>query len=854
MDREPQLRQATEAMLPDDSSLSSEEVASLLTAAGLDPAALAQRGAALAAASAPLASCADFQALLPAYRAATLASARKLLLEDHLHQCVACRHALHPLTSATAPAPSPARQRHRPVWAYAAAAVVVFAILGWAARAGLLPGQSRALATLAAAGGGVYAIGGAQVRPIQTGYVLDSGVQLRSADVAGAILRLDDGSRLELAPRTSLLLTRGWSGTTVHLLQGKLIVRAERQGWGRRLYVATADSRISDRGTVFAVAHGLMGSRVAVAEGRVSFRYERDGRTQSQTVVAGQEVTSNPRLGLIPLAKAFGWSSNPGQYLAMLGELSTMDKQLEALTAPAPRHHSALLALVPANAFVYAAIPNLSDFLQQAQPILQNGLSNSPVLSSWWNQAGPDGQTNGQMFGGMLSRLQQFTGYLGDEVAMAGVSGASGGLVVLASVSKPGLAAMLAQPPSNPGRPPLRLLSSPSAAGSGFSPALLIWIGNGKLVASHRGALLQQCAALAAQPGAGPFLSSALYQKIAPLYQAGANWILAADLNQLHLFHVKQSVSTSNPTASSSHLTYLVARSQLRSTATPTTLELDFSAPRRGVAGVLSAPGAMAGLGFVSPQASFAASFLSADPIQLLQLLHGKGHTPPPSPPTAQQQAFHADITAVAQDLGGEFTVAQDGPAVPRPAWKAIVEVNDTLAMQNAIAQLLQDVNARAKHGEKLSLSSQTSDGRTIYQVSSSSGTGPWFAYTYADSYLVAGSDVQEVEDALQTYSSGTGLPNSSQFQALLPQNGNTSFSALIYHDLNPSLAPVVQKLLPSIPAAWQPALQALAANTTPGLTYVIAQPQAITVASSRGLLGLSLSDMLALQLHHGHR
>src|SRR5580658_9428274 len=55
-----------------------------------------------------LRSCEDFQTLVPAYLDKKLPEARRFLFEDHVHQCVACRHVVERARGGEA---RPARQQ-----------------------------------------------------------------------------------------------------------------------------------------------------------------------------------------------------------------------------------------------------------------------------------------------------------------------------------------------------------------------------------------------------------------------------------------------------------------------------------------------------------------------------------------------------------------------------------------------------------------------------------------------------------------------------------------------------------------------------------------------------------------------
>jgi Putative zinc-finger len=85
--------------------------------------------------------CADFQTLIPAYQQGILSSARTMLLEDHVRECVPCRRALKEARGGNQAALQLERQRARVAtgshrmavlrWGIAAVLVVGLGMIAW---------------------------------------------------------------------------------------------------------------------------------------------------------------------------------------------------------------------------------------------------------------------------------------------------------------------------------------------------------------------------------------------------------------------------------------------------------------------------------------------------------------------------------------------------------------------------------------------------------------------------------------------------------------------------------------------------------------------------------------------------
>ncbi|HEY6119576.1 MAG TPA: hypothetical protein VIV66_06445, partial [Pyrinomonadaceae bacterium] len=105
---------------------------------------------------------------------------------------------------------------------------------------------------------------------------------------------------------------------------------------------------------------------------------------------------------------------------------------------------------------------------------------------------------------------------------------------------------------------------------------------------------------------------------------------------------------------------------------------------------------------------------------------------------------------------------------------------------------------------------------------------------------------------------SGVSLSRSAKFVAGLPADGNTNFSALVYHNLAPLVQPFASRIADSTKnQEQQKAIAAMAANMQPTLAYAYSYGDRIEFASNTegGPFGLSPATLLgmpnAFELQH---
>jgi hypothetical protein len=215
--------------------------------------------------------------------------------------------------------------------------------------------------------GSAYIVSGNGSRHLAPGAVLSEGDQLRTSGGSHAVVRLSDGSLVEVDQRSTLGVGARGRDTTVALDQGALIVQAAHRTSGH-LYVNTRDCRIAVTGTVFSINSGIKGSRVAVLRGSVDVAHS----GVHAVLHPGDQMATSESLAPEPLAQQFEWSSDRQEYIGIMAQLANVEHRIAQIPFPQSRYGSKLLPLVPADTLLYISIPNLGDYLSQANAIFQD--------------------------------------------------------------------------------------------------------------------------------------------------------------------------------------------------------------------------------------------------------------------------------------------------------------------------------------------------------------------------------------------------------------------------------------------------------------------------------------------------
>jgi hypothetical protein len=807
---------------------------------------------------APLRSCADVQALLPAFVADELPEGKAILVGDHTRECVPCRRVLLELrggrNKGSVPGVPVRHNRVVPTWLKIAATVVL--MVGAGSMAWIIGGniiaEKNLTARVASFDGTLQLVTDQATVDLAEGDTILAKQRVRTAKESGAFIRLADGSMVEMAPRSELALRGSRRGTTIELGRGNIIVHAAEQGRGR-LGVTTNECEVSVKGTIFAVDHGLKGSRVSVIEGEVEVR---QGGTESM-LLPGDQITTDKRLKTVAIEDTISWSANADEHRRLLAELTQLQVAVaEAVDIAAPRTSTRLLDLGPSDTVMYVAMPNLTEGLGAARQVFSSRLAESDVLRDWW-QREIVAKNIDTRIEESLDQLQFVGDAVGDEVVVilrASDLTGEGAPLILAELDDPRrfrslLEAHLAADPD--GTRPVQLLADPDEpVAEGVE--VLIWVTDDLVVAARSADRIREIAARLDGTVPTAFVGSELHQRLGERYAAGVEWLLGLDLQGLFV----EATGNTNPenVAMMERLglfdaTTMVFERHRDEIGSKIDADIRFNGPRRGVAAWLAEPAPLATLDFVSQDAYLVSAAAAKDGVELFDELLGMVSSVGPDA-LNELDRFESEIGIDLRDdlavaIGGEGTFAVDGPILPLPTWKLIIEIYDPATLEHAISEVVAAANTElaANGSEPISVEVRSADGRTLTTLRHPSSPVA-FTYTLTDGFLIAGSSRWAVENAISVKQSGMGIANSAAFRELLPDNGFTDCSALIYRNLSPILGALPQGAMGSQLGGVETLLKDSAA---PGLFCAYGLEDRILVSGSGPSL-VGLAPLLGLE------
>jgi hypothetical protein len=771
--------------------------------------------------------CGEFRPQFRAYVSGELAATRRVLLEDHLSRCPACRAALAAMRGESRVIAMPQRSRRssRLVrWgSLAAAAVLVLSVLylsRGAIDAMMAPGGPRA--TVVSATGGLYRL---PQGTLAAGAAIGEKESVRTGPGAHAVLRLADGSVVDVNERTELSVTAAWSGQAIHLQRGDVIVRAAKQRRGH-LRVLTRDSIASVKGTVFAVSAGIGGSVVSVVEGSVAVN--QPGR--EVLLSPGEQAASNPALAM-SVEEAVSWSPDAAEYLELLASFAKIERQLAEMSPGELRTSSALLPNLPAGAFVYGAVPNLGGKIGQALVLAEQQAGENAAFGAWWTS-----QT-GLQLRQLIDRLQSVSSLLGDEVVFcAGSAGPGAEVPMVMARVQPGKAAELAGALDG-------LFAEAAAAEGPVAPAYSV--SGDLLVASNSPANLAWALGHLGQGAGSPFASA-----IADRYARGAGWLVGIDAAPV----VTMAAGDDAPPvelAGMMGVKYIFVEQRAPAGVEENEVTLVFQGERTGLASGLANAGSGGAAEYLPADAVLAGYVSTREPWQLFQEFTALM--------TKHDESFDADMAQVGEKLGAGFldnltaamgtesAFALNGFSVDGPVWVMAGLANDPPVIDRSLQKLVETFNAELAPDEqaKRIVFGQENAGGRVWNTLKVGGFPFGVTWTYDRGYMVAASDRASAERAIATRNGGAQLVWSSDFLGQLPSSAGMHPSAFGWLNTKGALGAFSG-------LARNPALTRLLAERNPVLVVFDGTAEQIHAASRTRLSGLVLDAMLLESLSQG--
>jgi predicted anti-sigma-YlaC factor YlaD len=758
----------------------------------------------------PGGACTEFRAEFRDYLDGKLVEARRLLMEDHLGRCAECRKALAEMKGerkvVTMPSPKRPVLKGWQRWAIAAS-VAAAAVYAGRDRIDALLAPSGPRAVVEVASGDLYRLPEGTLRQ---GASITEGEVVRTGPGARAVLRLADGSAVEVNERSELFVNAAWSGQTIHLQRGGVIVQAAKQRHGR-LRVQTRDSIASVKGTIFAVSTGMSGSLVTVVEGTVQVTQP---GTESM-LTRGQQAASNPALAATSAGDAVAWSANSEQYLALLGDFAKLEKQLAALPTPALRTQPKLLQYLPANPLVYGAIPNLNGTLQQALALAGQQAGESAVFQEWWSSG------SGSKLKDTLGRIQSVFPMVGDEIVFVLSANSAG-------TGKPKIPAVIAQ--VVPGEEAGLTTALAGLTGVQFK------LSGQLLLVSDSTEDLQWVETNLGQGASSDFASA-----IAQRYQQGVGWLIAIDVADMPTMPMGRPGRT---ILDAKAMKYLFFEQRTAQGVEENRATLAFNGARTGFASWIAASGAGGAAEYITSDAVLAFSASTLTSLQMYQELAARISQVNPDAQTKLQE-IQAKLGVNIQDdiaaaFGTDFAFGIETPTLPIPGWVLTAEVYKPTSLDASIAKFVAAFNAQlgaANQAKSITLGQQTVNGQ-LWSTLTSSAAKQQIFWTYNLGYLIVSNDIGLGMKAIQTKASGFPLVRSAAFTAQMPSAVGVSPAGFAWLNTKGALS----SLLAKIP---NPALQKLAADRDPVLVVLNASTEQLQLSSRTRITSLVLDLMM---------